>query len=860
MEIKFDVYFKKNLGTLCKDNEVDLDGKEANVNIDLNLVDKLEVNYSVGGTEYTDEITIKDINNKEILIPFKSDVVKKGLNEFEVVAYMKNGDIKVSQTYTYNIEKGIGEGQQVNNSGSSHSHSNLSVLNTITQTKINEWNNKADASHEHSDYASNIHTHNVNEIEGLENIDIDLSDYATKNYVDDEISKIELKEGPKGDKGEQGPQGVKGDTPSITHLETTVSNKVNEIETRFNTLTSKQQQDAEVIDARNGESSLGIRLNKFDSQLEHNINELSEKIDEVANTGTTVEVLKSVTKQEIEKRIQDGTIANLTIEDNSITNEKYQDGSITQEKIHPDVKLGNDIVDNLESERSDAVLSARQGAILNNKTISMDKSILELQELVASQQYDTIIQLPYSATTGTNVMLKFSPLDNITTLINQVSNRTFGDTSGWIDKDYSSAYNNHSIETIEFDGKKCLKLTYNHAAGYHDVQSINPYNKVWDSTHQYFIYANIYIESKQNTSYPSVGLPANLSYNKNLIGEWQEVYGIFTVPSYNKNSVIWRIMNDGIMYLSNPILLDLTELELTSKSVDELVEIIKTSNFKGEETLQYSCYINNGEDIKELPPFLSSGNTQFLYIEQGNILSISNREGYMTPFIEAKANSSDNVNVIENAITKTRFYGKKVNFEGDSITQSDYLDSYNNKSWADYLSEKLGFSVVRNYAIGGSSISNYNTAGSVVNRIKSDSFDTDCDLVFVFAGTNDWNSNVPLGDIDSTDESTILGALNVIIDTLQTKCVNATIVVMTPMHRSGTRTATREAGTMMELAKAYEEVCERWGVDCINTLKTFGINAYNTTNQELYLPDKLHPSVEGHKRIANRMVGIVSTI
>ena len=133
-------------------------------------------------------------------------------------------------------------------------------------------------------------------------------------------------------------------------------------------------------------------------------------------------------------------------------------------------------------------------------------------------------------------------------------------------------------------------------------------------------------------------------------------------------------------------------------------------------------------------------------------------------------------------------------------------------------------------------------------------------MVFVFAGTNDWNSNVPLGDIDSTDESTILGALNVIIDTLQTKCVNATIVVMTPMHRSGTRTATRESGTMMELAKAYEEVCERWGVDCINTLKTFGINAYNTTNQELYLPDKLHPSVEGHKRIANRMIGIISTI
>ena len=183
MEIKFDVYFKKNLGTLCKDNEVDLDGKEAYVNLDLSLVDRLEVNYSVGGTKYTDEVTIKDIDAKEILIPFKSDVVKKGLNEFEIVAYMKNGDIKVSQTYTYNIEEGIGEGKQTGAGGSSdgHTHNNLTVLNAITQAKVNEWNNKADSTHSHSEYASKSHTHNASEIEGLENVDIDLSDYYTKS-------------------------------------------------------------------------------------------------------------------------------------------------------------------------------------------------------------------------------------------------------------------------------------------------------------------------------------------------------------------------------------------------------------------------------------------------------------------------------------------------------------------------------------------------------------------------------------------------------------------------------------------------------------------------------------------------------
>ena len=69
-------------------------------------------------------------------------------------------------------------------------------------------------------------------------------------------------QGLKGDVGPIGPQGAKGDTPSITHLETSINNKINEVETRFNALTSKQQQDAEVIDARDGENSLKARLDR----------------------------------------------------------------------------------------------------------------------------------------------------------------------------------------------------------------------------------------------------------------------------------------------------------------------------------------------------------------------------------------------------------------------------------------------------------------------------------------------------------------------------------------------------------------------------------------------------------------------
>lgn len=183
MEIKFDVYFKKNLGTLFKNNEVDLNGLPARTNLQLVLVDRLEINYKVGSNKYTDIVTITDSTENLIQIPFKSDVMKVGLNEFEIVAYMKNGDIKTSQTYTYNIDEAIGEGRQTGSGGSSdgHTHNNLNVLNSITQSKVSEWNNKADSAHSHSEYASKSHTHNASEIEGLENVNIDLSDYYTKS-------------------------------------------------------------------------------------------------------------------------------------------------------------------------------------------------------------------------------------------------------------------------------------------------------------------------------------------------------------------------------------------------------------------------------------------------------------------------------------------------------------------------------------------------------------------------------------------------------------------------------------------------------------------------------------------------------
>ena len=61
--------------------------------------------------------------------------------------------------------------------------------------------------------------------------------------------------------------------------------------------------------------------NKSDKE---EVEKISSQLDTIANKGTTVEVLERVTKEEIDRQILDGTIANLRIEDNSISEVKLK--------------------------------------------------------------------------------------------------------------------------------------------------------------------------------------------------------------------------------------------------------------------------------------------------------------------------------------------------------------------------------------------------------------------------------------------------------------------------------------------------------------------------------------------------------
>ena len=97
-----------------------------------------------------------------------------------------------------------------------------------------------------------------------------------------------------------------------------VDNKVNEVETRFNTLTSSQQQESEVIDARDGEVSLKARL---DRDLYKDGISLSDRIEAIEGLKDSQNMKYETDKGYlICKETKNGAIDDLKIEGKTLVN------------------------------------------------------------------------------------------------------------------------------------------------------------------------------------------------------------------------------------------------------------------------------------------------------------------------------------------------------------------------------------------------------------------------------------------------------------------------------------------------------------------------------------------------------------
>lgn len=225
---------------------------------------------------------------------------------------------------------------------------------------------------------------------------------------------------------------------------------------------------------------------------------------------------------------------------------------------------------------------------------------------------------------------------------------------------------------------------------------------------------------------------------------------------------------------------------------------------------------------------------------------------------------------------ESQWKGKKVAFLGDSIT--DHCTSATNY-WG-YLELDLGLKPLV-YGINGHQMS---MIKGQAEKLKKDHGD-DVDAIFIFAGTNDYYADVPLGKwYDYTmepsnwrgskelaprrhftmDGKTFRSRINVALDYIKDNFPEAQVVLMTPIHRgyanfgSSNIQPDESFGNPRGLhIEDYVDVVKEaggvWSVPVIDLHAECGLFPSKDVHMRYFKnakTDRLHPNPEGHRRMA----------
>ena len=222
---------------------------------------------------------------------------------------------------------------------------------------------------------------------------------------------------------------------------------------------------------------------------------------------------------------------------------------------------------------------------------------------------------------------------------------------------------------------------------------------------------------------------------------------------------------------------------------------------------------------------------------------------------------------------------KKVLFLGDSITDARHVGC--TKNYWGFLAERYGFKPLV-YGINGQRWSDIVAQAKAYGNEHGE-----CpDVVFVFAGTNDFNENVPLGEWYSLSEEkvnrngketvlkkrtlsrdgkTLRGRINVAMEHLVGSFPTAKIVLLTPIHRGyatfGANNVQPDESYANELGlfiddyvNVVKEAGNVWSAKVVDLNADAGLYPRADSHVPFFSNgerDRLHPSDAGHRRIAD---------
>lgn len=217
--------------------------------------------------------------------------------------------------------------------------------------------------------------------------------------------------------------------------------------------------------------------------------------------------------------------------------------------------------------------------------------------------------------------------------------------------------------------------------------------------------------------------------------------------------------------------------------------------------------------------------------------------------------------------------GLKINFLGDSITEGHGVSCAENIYW-NVLKRECGLSEARGYGISGTRFAKKRIPSEKerwdLDFIKRyPEMDDDADVVVIFGGTNDFgHGDAPLGEMSDRDPYTFYGACHTLFEGVINKYPEATIVIMTPLHRiqedNPRGDGEKKDGDGVALLSSYvdiiKEVAEYYSLPLLDLWSLSGIQPKVQILREKYCPDGLHPNDAGHKIIASRLAGFLKTL
>lgn len=194
----------------------------------------------------------------------------------------------------------------------------------------------------------------------------------------------------------------------------------------------------------------------------------------------------------------------------------------------------------------------------------------------------------------------------------------------------------------------------------------------------------------------------------------------------------------------------------------------------------------------------------------------------------------------------SKWGGKTLHVFGDSNSNNSGVTV-----WHTFIEEELGMSVV-NYAEGGAGYISKSSTNDKLNIPEQITSSTgDADLVVIFAGGNDYSGSRPLNDFQNAVDTSYHDAIE--------KYPHATIVVFTQTRRENE--GENNAGVTVEDQVNIEiEKAGKYSLPILNLYHAGNVHPWNTTWLNTYMPDGVHLSTEGHRKLKDKVIAFFNNL